>query len=187
MLVDSKSLVRRQLLDNRDSISPEQRANASERIFRNIGTIAEFQSAESIAFYYAVGSEVPTVQAIREAAGRGVTVLLPRMRGGTMSFHPVQSLENLRPGKFGIMEPGDDAATQEKMDIIVVPAVGAGRDGHRLGYGHGYYDKFLKRTDAVSIVPAYSSQILDTVPHDNLDVRTDWIVSENETIRVSQI
>ena len=182
---DAKSLIRRQLLEKRNGIPAGQRKDAGRRIFRNIGAIAEFQSAESIAFYHAAGSEVPTVPAIMEAAERGAEVLLPRTHGDEISFHQVRRLEDLRPGRFGIMEPGSQAAASDKMDAIIVPAIGAGRDGHRLGYGRGYYDKFLKRTRAVSIVPVYSSQLLDTVPHNSLDVRADWIVTENETIKIT--
>ena len=83
------------------------------------------------------------------------------------------------------MEPKDICKPAEIIDVILVPNIGMTRTGSRLGYGYGYYDRFLKNSDVPSIALTYAKQIVKKVPTSENDVKIDWIVTENEIIDTS--
>ena len=94
-------------------------------------------------------------------------------------------LEKLEKGSFEIMEPKDSCEKAKKIDCVLIPTVGASKLGARLGYGKGYYDRFLSSTDAVKISLTYSKQIVKSIPNDSHDIKIDWIVTEDENIKIS--
>ena len=81
------------------------------------------------------------------------------------------------------MEPRDDYKKAEKIDCILVPTVAISKSGIRLGYGKGYYDRFLSTTNAVKISLTYSKQIIKSIPNDTHDIKMDWIVTEDEVVK----
>ena len=85
-------------------------------------------------------------------------------------------------GNFSVMEPKERCPQVKKMDLILVPAIALTREGYRLGYGFGFYDKFLhgKRTPKIAL--SYAKQVVKSFPHDNHDVKMDCIVTEDYTI-----
>jgi len=82
------------------------------------------------------------------------------------------------------MEPKDNCEKSDKIDVIIVPTVGISVDGNRLGYGHGYYDRFLAKTDAISVALTYEKQIIKSVPSTENDVTINWIVTEDRFFKV---
>ncbi len=136
-----------------------------------------------MALYHPVGSEVQTQEIMRDAISRGVQVLLPRILGDDMVFCAVGGPEDLEMGRFGIMVPKERCPTCCDMDVVVVPAVGVAPDGHRLGYGHGYYDRFLGGSGATSIAVAYRRQVVGSIPFDGHDVRVHWVATESGAFR----
>ena len=143
-----------------------------------------YNNADSIACYYSIGSEVMTQEIIQELLDERKTVSLPRVTDDELSFHKVIDLKNLENGNFDIMEPREDAPVVEKFDIVLVPTVGASQDGTRLGYGHGYYDRFLAKTETTKIALTYSKQIVKSIPTSEDDIKMDWIVTEDRYSRV---
>ena len=83
------------------------------------------------------------------------------------------------------MEPKDSCERTKKIDCVLILTVGVSKLGVRLGYGHGYYDRFLLSTDAMKISLTYSKQIVISIPSDSHDIKIDWIVTENENIKIS--
>ena len=83
------------------------------------------------------------------------------------------------------MEPKDDWPEEKSFDVILVPAIGLAKEGSRIGYGHGYYDKFLADKSVTKIALTYNKQIVKSIPYSDYDIKMDWIVSENESIRIS--
>ncbi|GIV61852.1 MAG: 5-formyltetrahydrofolate cyclo-ligase [Rhodothermaceae bacterium] len=91
----------------------------------------------------------------------------------------------LTPNRWGIHEPsGGESVPPERLDLVIVPALGAGRNGHRLGYGGGYYDAFLAGLDIPTICPVYDACLVDQVPAEAHDVPVRLIVTEKEVITV---
>ena len=83
------------------------------------------------------------------------------------------------------MEPKDSCERTKKIDCVLIPTVGVSKSGVRLGYGHGYYDRFLLSTDAMKISLTYSKQVIKSIPNDSHDIKMDWIVTEDENIKIS--
>ncbi len=180
-----KSSLRKTLLARRDSVSYDLVRISAEKIFNRIRRIPEYVDARTIACYYPVGSEVPTQDIMLDAISSGKKVCLPRVAGPNMEFREIGDLDGLESGPFDTMQPREDCAACDRFDAVVVPAVGLTRGGARLGYGHGYYDRFLAGRKTVSIALSYARQLVGSIPTLQHDVPVDWIVTEDEFFRTS--
>lgn len=130
----------------------------------------------------------------RWAAGR--TVVLPRVRtfGREATATPrldhvrCPSADALALNRWHIAEPtGDDLVPPDALDVVLVPALGLDRQGHRIGHGFGYYDEFLARTDAFTVGIAYDACLVDALPHDAHDIPLDAVVTEAGVLRVERL
>ena len=139
----------------------------------------EFQHAKVVGAYFAIGSEVLTELIIGRAKMLGKKIALPRVEEDKIAFYELPLTNTLVKGKFGIMEP-PPYKPMDKMDILVVPGIAFDKNGNRLGYGKGFYDRLLadKRTK-FSIGLAYSFQLIEILPYDLYDKRLDAIASED--------
>jgi len=179
-----KSSLRKTLLEKRDATSFDLIKISSKQIQANLERIEDYRNAKSIAFYYPIGSEVLTQNLMLKILSLGKDVLLPKVQGDELDFRKIIDLNSLEKRSFDIMEPKDNCEKCDKMDIIIVPTVGISVDGNRLGYGHGYYDRFLAKTDAVSIALTYEKQIVKSVPSTENDVKINWIVTEDRFFKI---
>ena len=180
-----KAALRKHLLEKRDASSAELRGIVSERIHENLKKNSSFVNAQNIACYFPIGSEVDTHDIMLDVLEQGKSLLLPKIIGDNIEFHIVSNLEKLEKGRFEIMEPKDSCERTKKIDCVLIPTVGVSKSGVRLGYGHGYYDRFLLSTDAMKISLTYSKQVIKSIPNDSHDIKMDWIVTEDENIKIS--
>ena len=180
-----KAALRKHLLEKRDATSAELRDIASEKIHENLKKNSSFINAQNIACYFPIGSEVNTHNIMLDTLEQGKNLLLPKIIDDNIEFYIVSNLEKLEKGRFEIMEPKDSCERTKKIDCVLIPTVGVSKSGVRLGYGHGYYDRFLSSTDAMKISLTYSKQIVKSIPSDSHDIKIDWIVTENENIKIS--
>jgi len=180
-----KSSLRKVLLEKRDNTSDDLMKIASKQIHRNLKKISEFRLANNIGSYYPIGSEVPTQDIMQEALSNGKEILLPKVIGEEIEFRKIKDFGDLEKGNFDIMEPKDGCLPSDKFDVILVPTVGISRDGYRLGYGYGYYDRFLVKRKVVTIALTYAKQVVKSVPSSENDVRINWIVTEDEFFKTS--
>ena len=178
-----KSALRKYLLEKRDATSAELREIASMQIHENLKKIAIFTNAQNIACYFPIGSEVDTHDIMLDILRQGKNLLLPKVIDDNIEFYVVPNLEKLESGHFEIMEPKDNCKKAKKIDCMLIPTVGVSKLGMRLGYGNGYYDKFLSSTAAVKISLTYSKQIVKSIPNDSHDIKMDWIVTEDGNIK----
>tara|TARA_B100001750_G_C15403059_1_gene543633 strand:- start:430 stop:798 length:369 start_codon:yes stop_codon:yes gene_type:complete len=116
---------------------------------------------------------------------QGKNMLLPKIIDNNLEFYVVPNLEKLEKGAFDIMEPKDSCKKAKNIDCVLVPTIGISKSGDRLGYGRGYYDKFLSSTNAVKISLTYSKQIVKSIPSESHDIKIDLIITEDEIIKVS--
>ncbi|MFB5597965.1 MAG: 5-formyltetrahydrofolate cyclo-ligase [Nitrosopumilaceae archaeon] len=174
-----KSSLRKTLLEKRDATSYDLIKISSKQIQTNLEKIEDYRNAKSIAFYYPIGSEVLTQGLMLKVLSLGKDVLLPKVIGDELEFRKVKDFDSLEKGGFDIMEPKDICQKSDQIDVVIVPTVGISPDGSRLGYGHGYYDRFLSKTNAVSIALTYEKQIVKSVPSNQNDVKINWIVTED--------
>ena len=166
------------MLAKRDGLMPAQISRLSRAAQESIIRSKEFRTAGCVGAYFAFGSEVRTDLLISEVKKLGKTVALPRVEGQNISFYQYLDSNHLVKGRFGIMEPLPQIRVKG-IDLLVVPGIAFDRRGYRLGYGKGYYDRFLSENPTISIGLAYSIQLVENIPHRSHDRRMDAIAAED--------
>lgn len=168
----------------RDGLASETRAAAAAAVRRHLEGLEAYRRARIILFYWATGSEVPTADAVRSALREGKAVCLPRVEGEGLVPRLVRDPDlDLVPGYRGLLEPAPDRAPSvdpAALDAVVVPGLAFDRRGARLGYGAGFYDRFLAGLPprAWRVALAYAGQVLDLVPTQPWDALVHVIVTE---------
>ena len=180
-----KTALRKHLLEKRDAISAELRNILSENIHQNLKHISSYTDSQKIACYFPIGSEVDTYSIMHNILNQNKCLLLPKIVNHNLVFYNIPNFEKLEKGNFGIMEPKDSCETADRIDCILIPTVGVSKLGIRIGYGKGYYDRFLSSTDAVKISLTYSKQIVKIIPSDSHDIKMNWVVTEDECIKIT--
>lgn len=184
-----KEELRKQFAQVRASSHAKMRYDDKQRIFANLRQIPSFVKAKTIMCYFARGSEVPTKNLILELLNSEKRVVLPRTNTEDKSITPyfITSIEDLEVASFGVLEPNLNCkiCKSEDIDVVLVPAVAFDERGHRLGYGLGFYDRFLPGIKCETIGLAYDETILNTnLPVDSHDVALNHVVSERRIISV---
>ena len=103
-----------------------------------------------------------------------------------MEFRKIIDFSSLEHGSFDIMEPKDDCPVNNNLDVILVPTVGIDHSGVRLGYGYGFYDKFLAENKTITISLTLEKQIIKKIPKSDHDILMDWIVTEDQIIQTQR-
>lgn len=140
----------------------------------------KFRDAKKIGAYYPIGSEILTQDIIQELLSIGKEVYLPKVVGKIIEFRKIEDFSSLEKGNFDIMEPKEKCPKDNNLDLILVPTVGISPAGVRLGYGHGFYDKFLAENTTTTISLILEKQIIKKIPKSEHDVLIDWIVTEDK-------
>jgi len=187
----SKREVREEALRARRTLTSDEVRVLSEKVRENLLSLPEFKTAKVIASYVAKKDEVQTTDILKLALASGKRVIVPRsdVSSGTLRFHEISSLDGLRPGTFGILEPSADSqyVPLGDSDIVLVPLVAWDFRGHRVGYGKGYFDRELKsRGEALCVGLAFEVQVQDSVPSTPTDVPMDVIVTDRRVLRFSR-
>jgi 5-formyltetrahydrofolate cyclo-ligase len=178
---ERKSL-RSLLLEKRDNTSFDFMKIASEKIQKKLKKINAYRDAQKIGVYYPIGSEVLTQDIIQELLSNGKDVFLPKVIGKKMEFRKISNFSSLEKGSFDIMEPKDDCQTDNSLDVVLVPTVGISPVGVRLGYGHGFYDKFLAEHKVTTISLTLEKQIVKNIPKSEHDIIINWIITEDRIL-----
>lgn len=189
----SKQHLRERFQAARLAHSDAEVAAHSAAICERTATLPEISTAKTVHVYWPIirRREVDTRPLIRTLQAEGKTVVLPVVAafGGMPTLRHVrfEGEARMQPNRWGIPEPVDTAEVEvSALDAVVVPALGAGRDGHRLGHGHGFYDAFLAVVSVPKIGVVYANTFVDAVPAEPHDVPLDVIVTELETWRVAR-
>jgi len=182
-----KTALRRLLLEKRDNTSFDFLKIASKQIQKKLKKIQAFREAQKIGAYYPIGSEILTQDILQELQSVGKEVFLPKVIGEHMDFRKITDFSNLESGKFDIMEPKIECPIDNNLDVLLVPTVGISPSGVRLGYGYGFYDRFLAKNKIKTISLTTEKQIIKNIPHSEYDKIIDWIVTEDRVIDTSKI
>lgn len=183
-----KRSIRAKFLCARKELTVQACADLSSEIQRRFLRSDLFRNASSIALYSALHNEVLTDAVARQAFAAGKTVSYPRVRGDLLEFVTVDSLADLAPGAFGVLEPqGNRLLGRAELDLIVVPGVVFDSVGHRLGYGRGFYDRALDccRKDCMKVGFAYELQMVETLPIVEHDKALTALVTEHRILNFS--
>ncbi|MEO8179620.1 MAG: 5-formyltetrahydrofolate cyclo-ligase [Deltaproteobacteria bacterium] len=182
--------MRARMLATRRAIGPAAVAARSERIVSALLSLAVVEKARSVGLFWPRTShaEVDLRPLDRQLRERGVSLYYPFMdpkgQGFVTGFRRVQSAEELLPRGRGFAEPppGASVAARGDLELLIVPALAATPDGHRLGYGSGFYDVTLPdlRPPALALVVLYSFQLLAELPTLDHDVACDVVVTDRD-------
>lgn len=145
-----------------------------------------YKTCDDLLVYVSFGIEVDTLEIIRQALAEK-NVYCPRCVEGTniMEFYKVSSFADLQQGSYGILEPPINSDTLNgfgKNALCVVPALSYDKKGYRLGFGKGYYDRFLSGFDGVSVGICYDNCLIDELPSDKFDICVDHLITENKSV-----
>jgi 5-formyltetrahydrofolate cyclo-ligase len=181
-----KRRFRREVLPLRDAIPVERRVLAGEAIAERFLALPEVERARAVMLFWSFGSEVPTAALVERLHARGVLVALPRIEGNDVEAVTYVPGDPTRATPFGAMEPAaGEPVDPARLDVVAVPGVAFDRRGRRVGYGGGFYDRFLRTTPATRIGLAFALQVVaGDVPAGHVDLPVATIVTEDETIRV---
>jgi len=178
-----KKSLRNLLLEKRDNTSFDFMKIASEKMQKRLKKMKVLRDAQKIGAYYPIGSEALTQDIIQELLSIGKEVFLPKVVGEKMEFRKIVDFSSLEKGSFDIMEPKDSCQVDNNLDVILVPTVGISVTGLRLGYGHGFYDRFLADYNTTTISLTLEKQIVKNIPKAEHDIIMDWIVTEDRILK----
>ena len=162
-------------------ITPSERAAASGRIFARTELSEAFGRARTVGVFCSLADEPDTSEALARWSAAGRRLAVPRVEGDMMRFYEYDP-RTMRPGAFGIAEPGLEARLCEprELDLVIVPGTVFTAAGARMGRGRGYYDKYLAQPEvhAVKIGVCYAHQLVGELPSEPHDVAMDCVITD---------
>jgi 5-formyltetrahydrofolate cyclo-ligase len=180
-----KRALRREARARRDTLPPEERERLSEAVARNLLELPAVADASTVMAFSSFGSEVETGPIIERLTRDGRRVALPRVEGRSIVPVAYRSGDPVKPAPFGALEPATgDPVLPEEIDVVIVPGLAFDRRGQRVGYGRGFYDRFLGRLrpDALKVGICFTAQVVDEVPHGRGDRPVDVLVTEEGAV-----
>lgn len=182
--MERKLDIRNRILRERRALSQEQVEDLSDSVCAHILHNEMFYQAEAIYGYMPIQNEADIRLVLKKALQMGKKVALPRVEGDSMEFYEIQSLEDVEPGSFKVMEPKKDCPLFVESGLMLVPLVVFDNAGNRIGYGKGFYDRYINsHKDAgngpkILLGVGYEMQRVDKIPADNFDYPMDYLVTE---------
>ena len=188
-----KSEIRKQVLARRDALSAAARKSCSTLITKRLLVLDAYRSASCVMAYVTFGSEFETGDFIADLLAHGKKLVLPRVERGSrvLTLHEVQDpLLQLEAGVWGIRQPRADCpvAAASQVDFVLVPGVAFTERCERLGYGGGFYDRFIGglASRPALIAAAYSLQLVPALPLSKSDQRVERVVTESAEYQRSE-
>ncbi len=179
-----KNSLRKLILAKRSAMSPLERKNKSDEIRKRLFGLQEFKEAKAVMFFVSYNSEVQTHKMISEALKEKIAVV-PKTSAKNIVPSVIKSLKELSPNKKGILEPRKvKKISLNKVDVVIVPGAVFDKRGNRIGYGQGYYDRFLKKVpNALKIGLAFDLQVVKKLPNEKHDIPVDVVLTERRILR----
>lgn len=199
----TKEELRIHIKNKRNSLTPQEFLRQNTELRSRLYASEEYRSCKLIFSYLSFGSEADTWEIVKAALsgkyGSKKQVFLPRVEGKQMNFYEVTELNSLKKSKFGVPEP--DESHQKPFDLsgkegkasgdilMLMPGLAFDPTGNRVGYGAGYYDRYLMGNNKDSfrkLALAYDFQIIDRIPAESFDVKVDSIITPERSIDCSK-
>ncbi len=194
-LASQKQVLRNTLLAARDALSPTARTQLNGQIIQRMVAMTAYQNAAVVLAYMNFGSEFGGANWAARVLADGKQLVLPKVNRATneLDLYWVTDLPTqLEQGAWGIAEPVPARCEQlnalNAVEFATLPGLGFAKNGARLGYGGGFYDKLLARMKPhpVLVAPAYALQLVSAIPQQTTDVKVDWIVTEHDIIECAE-
>lgn len=193
-LKSKKKELRDYHLNLRNKLSKKEIEEKSLKVFNNIKRLKEYTNANNIMSFVPFRNEINTNIIINDFLNKNKKVFIPisNPKDNSLTISELKSLENdLEKGHFGVLEPKRDCirtSSPDILELIIVPGLVFDKSGYRIGYGGGYYDRFLSnfKITPSTISLCYDFQLIDNVPKEKFDLPVDIIVTESQIIFTKQ-
>lgn len=183
--METKQAIRKKIFAERKVHSDEEINEMSRKITEAVLALPEFQKADRILAYADYNHEARTCYLIEEAWKQGKTVAVPKVVGKDMEFHILTAFSDLEPGYFKIPEPVRGEVVDWTDALMIMPGVAFDNQCQRVGYGGGFYDRFLEKHPHITrLAIAFEFQIMDQVPTEETDIVPHLVVTEKKVRRV---
>jgi len=188
-----KQTIKSGILEKRKSFSKEEVREKSEQIKERLCSLDEFKKSKNILTYVSFNNEVDTINTIKGLLDKNEKkVIVPFVEKGNpiLQLSEIKDFNDLEPKTYGILEPMEYKIKKfdiGKLDLVIVPGVVFDKNGHRIGYGYGYYDRLLGKLNenATKIGLCYEFQLIEKIPEERHDVPMDIIVTEEKVFKVA--
>ncbi|MBU1426326.1 MAG: 5-formyltetrahydrofolate cyclo-ligase [Gammaproteobacteria bacterium] len=187
-----KQSLRQRIIAAREKLPAPERLRLSRAVVESVCNLTPYRQAHTVLGYLNFGSELASELWVQRAFADGKKVLLPRVNRASkhLDLYRVRDLHrDVAPGLWGIREPIEARCVKEEalgtVDFILLPGVAFTREGARLGYGGGYYDKLLAHIPhrPALVAGAFALQVVQEIPQEKTDRKVGWLVTEDGTIR----
>lgn len=186
----NKSTLRKIMQNKRNDLTRKEIQLKSQKLFQQLYRLPLYQDSSCIMSYVSIGQEVFTHEFIIQALKEGKKIIVPVTKPDTRELLLSQVLhfkEDLTIGHWGLLEPKKEAmrpVPSSELDLILVPGLAFTMDGFRLGYGGGYYDRFLSTLEKKppTIGLSFELQLVDEFPVEDFDIPVDFILTEKRLI-----
>lgn len=196
MLVNSgdirpvKNKMRQEIKEQRKNLTCDERERCDSKICERLRQLWLYRESQTVFTYVSLADETDTKKFIERALEDGKRVVVPRCIKGTrnMEFCVINSLEDLEEGSFGVLEPKAECEVYKDYSdgFCIVPALAFDRKGYRLGYGKGYYDRFLADFCGKTVGICYNRFVVPEIPRGKYDKSVDLIITEKKVISTRQ-
>lgn len=196
-MVLNKKELRKEILKKRNTMAQEACDKNSALIVKKISSLQQYKDAHRILVYASMKSEVRTEELCQNALACGKQIYLPRVQGDEMFFYQVDEKSDLETSAWGVCEPREEdekrfVPRENESILVIVPGVVFDKEGNRIGYGGGYYDKYLQYLkesvagDVCAVALAYECQLVEagSIEREAHDICVDYVVTECEVYRV---
>lgn len=186
-----KTALREKYKQWRRDLTKAEKYDADTRILERVCDLWQYQRNDTVLTYVSTAIEVDTIALIKRAWADGKRVAVPRCVPGTreMEFFYIESMDQLSAGTFGVLEPIPERCellTDVSKGLCLVPALSYDWRGFRLGYGKGYYDRFLARFEGNMVGLCYAACVQKTLPHGRFDCPVELLVTEQYIRRTNR-
>lgn len=183
-----KQEIREKVNTERKTLHPSVISEKSRKIIEILKSLDEYNDAETIMPYLSLDIEVDTKEFIKnELINKNKTIIIPFVEENDIKISRLDDFKNLDQGKFGVLEPIKKEKHEGKIDLIIVPGVAFDSKGSRIGFGKGYYDRFLQENkEALKVALAFEEQIVDSIPAELHDISVDMIITEKRVVRCNK-
>lgn len=209
----TKNQIRINFKELRNNLTPEEQSKLSSDIREKLFLTESYRKCKKLFTFVSFQSEVDTQEIIRQALRMGKQVYIPRVEGKAMNFYEISDLKDLLPSQYGVLEPADDEtkrylsdmdksiSTREpfcnpyniinvnNINLMLLPGLAFDRKGNRIGYGAGYYDRYLvthPEANFYKLAVAYDFQALEEIPSEEFDIKVDAIITPTRFIECCQ-
>ena len=183
-----KKILRGEILEKRKLLTEKEHNSYSNSIINSIYETDFYKNAKTIMCFISFGDEVDTHRFIKDSIARGKRIVVPITfpENRELKVSDLRSFDELEAGFYNILTPKEEYIRfidPQEIDLVIVPGVVFDRSGYRVGYGGGYYDRFLaKLPNVAKLAIAFHLQLIDEVPKEHFDIPVDYIHTEKEVI-----